>query len=106
MIYHIKILATPSLQIEYQEDVPSIIILDELLSLWFDNFHPESELFKSSFSNAEIHELLKFHELFDSKVDSIPDVEFALQLQAIKEWREVQSHAAKIIEDNGWQNVV
>jgi hypothetical protein len=106
MIDLLKTIASPAMQKAYEQAVPVANISDELVCQWFDDFHPSSELFKSSFSENEIEELERFTEYFDARVGSIPNDGGVDKLQTNKEWLEVQSLAKKVCIEKGWLNAL
>ena len=58
----LKFFASPSEQREWQRRVPSLGI-DEPMEWWLEDFVPESELFRSSFSEQERHLLTEFTDV-------------------------------------------
>jgi len=102
MIDLLKTISSPKMQMEYENNVPIANVPAELVCMWFDDFHPETELFKSSFSSNEIKELAKFTEFYDARVEEIPDDGSVSKLQTNREWIEVQSFANEIISKYGW----
>jgi len=102
MVELLKTIASSEMQREYEENVPIANVPDELICQWFDDIHPETELFKSSFSSNEIYELKKFTEFFDTRVNSIPNDGGVAKLQSNKEWLEVQSYANETLSKLGW----
>jgi len=102
MIDLLKTIASPAMQKGYEVNVPVANVPDELVCQWFDDFHPETELFKNSFNDSEINELTKFTEFYDSRVKAIPNDGGVAKLQTNKEWLEVQSYAKEIVSKNEW----
>ena len=102
MIDLLKTIASPAMQMEYENNVPIANVPAELVCQWFDDFHPETELFKSSFSSGELNELSKFTEFYDARVKAIPDDGGVTKLQTNKELLEVQSYANELVSKNGW----
>ena len=102
MIELLKTIASPAMQKAYESNAPIANVPDELVCQWFHDFHPATELFRSSFSNNEIRELTRFNEFYDARVESIPDGGDVAKLQTNKEWLEVQTFANDVLNKCGW----
>ena len=85
----------------YQRNVPIANVADELVCQWFDDFHPNSELFRQAFSEKEIVLLEKFTHDFDEQVDKLPNNLEALL--ASTEWKFVMHKARVMLEAAGWE---
>lgn len=78
----------------------------ELICQWFDGFHPETKLFRESFSSSEIGELMEFTKFYDARVNAIPDDGGVAKLQKTKEWLEVQLLANRVLEKCRWNHAL
>jgi hypothetical protein len=90
--------------LEYEKQTPIANVLDELVCGWFDDlYHPNTTLFESAFNSQERRELDRFNYFFDKYVNSIPDKQKLIDLQASDGWKEIQLLASQIINKYGWK---
>jgi hypothetical protein len=62
------------MQLDYEQRVPGISILSELVCQWFDDLYlPESTVFRPSFSPQELEALSAFNTYFADQEESLPD---------------------------------
>ena len=95
--------SSSSAQREYESKVLIASVPAELICGWFDDlYHPETELFSSSFSQSELDALARFHEFYALRVDQIPPEGGVDALQASDAWIEVQNRARSTVEALGW----
>lgn len=64
---------------------------EEFYCWWFDDFHPESDLFKRSFAPAEIDILRSFSSEWEGQADAIGQLQFSI---------------ADLIDDDGWRAII
>ncbi len=99
----IKTISDPSEQFGYEANVPIANVPAELICMWFDDlYHPETELFRNSFSADERKALADFHDYYDARADKIPDDGGVDALQKSAEWLEVQERANVLLRELGW----
>jgi len=100
MIELLRTIASPEKQLAFQESVPAANVADELVCMWFDDFHPASDLFVEAFSGKEIAPMEWFTRVFDKYVSSLPDnLEDMLKSP---EWELVMRQARLTLQANGW----
>ena len=101
MINLLRTIASPEKQTAYQKNVPIANVANEIVCQWFDDFHPNSELFRQAFLEEEIKLLEQFTRVFDKQVDKLPDNLEALLASA--EWEFIMSKARVTLEAAGWK---
>ena len=97
IIKEIELLSSPSMQLQYEIDVPIANVPAELVCGFCDDlFHPESEQIKSQFTGQEINELsLLYKALSDTTNIEVSTVK---ELLKHKKWLAV-IEKAKILRD-------
>jgi len=93
----LRFFGSPPEQVEWQARTPTLGI-DEPMEWWLEDFHPDSELFRSAFTPQEIRLLKEFHTIFEGASlrwlnPPYPSVEVALKDPA---WLKVVEAARKI----------
>jgi len=97
----LRLLASLDQQLAYARDVPIADVPAELVCIWFDDlYHPESALFRASFSESEARRLAEFHAFFEARVKRIPDT--LEQMHRCQAWLEVVAEARRVLDDLGW----
>lgn len=105
----LRLLASPTDQLAYQERVPSVFVPTELLCSWFDDHYVEPasvdvrgesiasvhrQRFERLFSAEELRAIDEFSNVFDASVKrlrgSLPPVQ---ELNELPEWKAVVSAA-------------
>lgn len=105
IINTLQLISSPAAAMEYQRQVPSVRVANELVNQWFDDFyHPGAAEFESAFSGTELAELAHFHRLFDAKVCELPDDLAALLTSPA--WGQVSSEAGAVLDRLGWTGLV
>ena len=89
--------ASPAEQIEWQARTPTLGI-DEPMEWWLEDFHPQSELFKSAFSPREIELLERFHSTFEDASQKWPAPPYPTMGVALREplWLKVVEEARQL----------
>ena len=82
----LRFFGSPPEQVEWQARTPTLGI-DEPMEWWLEDFHPDSELFRSAFTPQEIRLLEEFHSIFEGATlrwlhPPYPSVDVALQDEA------------------------
>jgi len=97
---HLRLLADPVAQREYERNVPVADVPAELLCGWCDDvYHPASAAFQSAFSPRELAALAEFDNLFNAAAAELPDPLLRLrELQAHPAWGRVMSGAATALQ--------
>jgi hypothetical protein len=95
IVDEIKLLAHPSMQLEYESSVPIANVYNELVCGFCDDlYHPKSELFISSFTEDELKQLAHLYGVLcqasDLYVINVTD------LLKNNEWRAVITVAQKL----------
>ena len=93
-------------QLNYEKNVPIANVPAELFCQWFDDlYHPDTDLFKETFSEEERDHLARFHQYFEERADKISEVADVTELQKFSEWQEISNYASEILIHCGWQDV-
>src|SRR5690606_6907280 len=99
-------IARPEEQYNHEKDVPIANVPSELVCMWFDEcYHPDTDLFQSSFSKFERGELAKFHTYYEKRVDKLPMEEGVGGLQRSPEWQQIQKRAAELLTSLNWDDL-
>ncbi len=98
----IDIIARPSRQYSYENDVPIANVPEELISMWDDYYHPDGEFFRSSYGQAELEELANFNAFYEERVDRLPTNRGVRGLQSSPEWQQIQERAKEILTSLDW----
>ena len=94
-------IANPDRQIEFQRLVPMVSAAEEMVCMWFDDFHPTSELFSEAFSVNEIENMKIYTKTFEKYADTLPN---SLEdLLKSSEWELVMKQAKITLHANGWE---
>lgn len=65
IIEFLKLLGNKENQLKYQNEVPSINVINELICEWFDDlYHPLQDSFLNSFSDVEKMQMKIFNDYF------------------------------------------
>ena len=95
----IRFLGDSESQFEYERNVQIANVPAELICMWFDDsYHPDTELFRESFSGEEREILASFNRFFDGRVSSMPDGGGVSSLLESLEWLEIMSQARLVFE--------
>ena len=100
MIRLLQTIASTQKQRTFQRGAPAANVAEELVCQWFDDFHPESELFRQAFTAREIAPLVWFHRVFDKRANSRPNSFDSLLNSG--EWTEVVRQAQITLDANNW----
>ena len=66
VIEHLRLLSSVEEQLQYQQEVPLINVVVELICGWFDDdYLPESKAFSQAFSAQELAAMSEFNKAFD-----------------------------------------
>ena len=96
---HIRLLARPSLQAQYEKDVPIADVPAELVCGFSDDlFHPKSQAFLDAFTEDEIRDLAVLYGLLllASRRMGEPHTLRVSDLQKLPEWRSVMTFAKEL----------
>ena len=83
--------ASPHEQRAFASRVPYGDYATEFHAWWFDDFHPESELFRGSFNDAEIELLQTFSHSWSGTLDAV---------------EQSQGSIERLLGSSGWRLVV
>jgi hypothetical protein len=99
IIQHLRLLADPEAQREFERRVPIADVPAELFCVWFDDFyHPETPVVHAAFSPQEREVLAEFHELFAAVSAEFPSTLPRLhELQIHPAWARVTSGASRAL---------
>lgn len=94
-------LSSKEQQLEYQANVPIADIAAELVCMWFDDmFHPDTDLFKKSFTPEEISQLSSFNKFYDNLANELP---YTLEgYHKCKEWEQIMEKAQQVYGAIQW----
>ena len=98
----LRLIADLDAQTRYERNVPIANVPVELVCMWFDDYIPDYELFRSSFSQAEREALAKFNAFYDERVDRLPTEQGVHGLQASPEWQQIQERAKALLISLNW----
>ncbi len=103
IINTLQLIASPTQQLEYQNNAP-INIANEVVNQWFDDFyHPDFLAFEADFSCSELIELAKFNRLYDERVALLPDT--LTEMLESEVWSEVMLEANRVLLVCGWKDL-
>ncbi len=106
VIAQLKTISSSEEQLNYQKNVPIADVPAELFCGWFyDVYHPETDLFKSTFSEDEQKVLADFNDFFEKREDKIPTTSLEEMKKNI-EWNEVMEKAKETLKLLNWQNKI
>jgi hypothetical protein len=104
IINTLQLIASPTDQLAYQQQVPGVNVAAELVNQWFDDFyHPGDARFDADFSPDELETLAEFNDFYDVRVSQLPD-----RLSGMLEspvWLNVMAAANKVLQLNNWLDV-
>lgn len=104
VIAQLKILSSAEEQVNYQKNIPIADTPAELFCGWFDDvYHPETDLFKSTFSEDEQKVLAEFNDFFKKREEKIPTTSLE-EMQKNKEWNEIMEKAKETLKLLNRQN--
>lgn len=96
VLEHVEMLASASVQLAYERDVPIACVPDELVSIFADDlFHPKWQPFLDAFTELELKSLAELYGRLCVAVDAF-DRSSALTVGTVlkmPEWRAVMSYA-------------
>ena len=97
----LELLSSKEEQLQYQRNVPIANVEAELVCMWFDDmYHPDTELFKSSFTPEEMQLLESFNNLYDQHVSILPDT--LHEYHKSKEWNQIMAEANNVLTNIKW----
>jgi hypothetical protein len=97
----LELIASKEQQLAYQTNVPIADVAAELLCMWFDDmFHPDTDLFQSSFSQKEIEQLSSFNKSYDILAKKLPGT--LEEYHKNKEWSQIMEQAHKTLANIQW----
>ena len=79
----------------YEQNVPIANVPAELVCMWFDAYHPDSEQHAKAFSAREQELLARFHAAYDECADDLPCDNGIAVLQQSSQWIALSREAAK-----------
>ena len=95
---HIGLLASVSLQLKYEVDVPIADVPWELIEMFTDSYHPRWRPFVEAFNEAELKDLAapdKLLDLASRKLRKTKGLRVA-DLQKLPEWKRVMAYAQEL----------
>ena len=96
----VKLLSSKEAQIDFEKSAAGDLAGDELVEVWYGNYHPETFLHKRAFSQEETEALDDFHRKFDSCASELPTR--LADLHKTKEWPEIMQSAKEVLSKCGW----
>ena len=99
----LRLLGNPEAQLAYERRVRIANVPAELFCMWFDDqYHPDTDVFRSSFLPRERLILAEFHQKFDSIARALPgEFETVAALHARSEWSRLMQAAADTLSALG-----
>jgi hypothetical protein len=92
IINTLQLIASPTDQLAYQQQVPGVNVAAELVNQWYADFSPD-----------ELETLAEFNDFYDVRVSQLPD-----RLSGMLEspvWLNVMAAANKVLQLNNWLDV-
>lgn len=98
ILEELKTISSAEDQLRYQMSVPIAHVPAELFCGWFDDiYHPETELFKKTFSADEQKILAEFNDFFEIRKEKIPTTSLE-EMHKNKEWIEIMKKAGETLK--------
>jgi hypothetical protein len=97
----LELLASEERQLEYERNVPHVDVTAELICMWFNDhiYDPQEVEADASFSDTERVVLAQFHQLYDNRVNQLPDSQGTVRTWlASPTWREVMQGARSTLD--------
>jgi hypothetical protein len=91
----LKLIASFDDQVAYQRSVPIADVPAELVCLWFDNYHPDTDLQKRAFTAAVAEALAAFNCMYEHHVEDLPST--LSELHASEHWKRVSTTAQETL---------
>ncbi len=100
----IQLISDTAAQLEYQSKA-QINVANELVNQWFDDFyHPDSDWYRTPFTEQELSVLSEFNEFYDERVQYLPNT--LAEMLKNYAWKEVVGKAQWVLNMLNWQGVV
>jgi len=97
----LELLSSKEQQLKYKANVPIADVAAELVCMWFDDmYHPDTDLFKRSFTPKEISQLSTFNSVYDNLANKLPDTLEGYHKS--KEWAQIMKHAQQLHSAIQW----
>ncbi len=94
----LELLSSKEDQLKYQKDIPIANVPAELLCMWFDDcYHPNTRLFKRSFSSNEQEKLEEFNQFYDTHCKKLPDILEEMHIN--EDWKLIMHKAKETLEE-------
>lgn len=93
----LEFIASESRQVEFASSTNYGNYAEEFSEWWFEDWHPESPLFKSAFQNSEIDQLRNFSSTWDALEPEFCNNMPINELVSNSAWRQVMASAMQIL---------
>jgi len=102
VLEHLRLMASKDEALKYQANVPIANVVDELISIWFDDLgfgeldDTRLQSFMDAFSQEELAALVAFTDDFETKLESLPNT--LDELLASDAWSALSTRAGQLAE--------